>query len=167
MCKLVPQPEFYFDATPGKYYSLMLIDIDVLGCGIEYLKPVCFWWIYNINGSNTDQYNIGFEYLSPTAIEGSDCHRLIALIFDQGTSTTCIDDLWPERVCTGDVYRRCYFDMNRIPIRYNWGPPKFGNCIWYCYDPECFDDNMNRINQPLAPYIMKGLDWAGLLANLA
>ncbi|KAJ8934941.1 hypothetical protein NQ314_013100 [Rhamnusium bicolor] len=133
------EPNLKWDADPGKYYVLSMVDPDAPSRENPTNREMKHWLVVNIKGGDLSTGEVIAEYRGSGPPKDSGLHRYIFLVFEQ-KAKQIFDE--PKSPSTSSDNRR-NFSIRTFAKKYNLGDPLAGNFFHAQWDPYVDERNKN------------------------
>ncbi|XP_063389036.1 protein D2-like [Cydia fagiglandana] len=114
-------PQVSWKASPGKYYTVAMIDPDTPSPEVPKFREFNHWLVANVPGDNVTAGETLTTYFGPTPPPGTGLHRYVVLVYQQ-TGKLYFDE---SRLIF--AVTRIWFSIHKFATKYGLGTPIAGN----------------------------------------
>lgn len=125
------QPAIKWEGKNNKYYTLLMVDLDVPSRSDPKSGELVHWLIGNILGSVGSSGDVYIEYIGAGPPKDSGLHRYVFLLYEQEGRM----DFEEPKVNATTVRPRFGFKARKFAEKYNLGNPVAGNFFQAEWDP--------------------------------
>uniref|UniRef100_A0A1A9ZSY2 Phosphatidylethanolamine-binding protein n=1 Tax=Glossina pallidipes TaxID=7398 RepID=A0A1A9ZSY2_GLOPL len=116
-------PEIFWEAKPGAYYTLMMIDPDAPSRSSPRFRSYQHWLVTNIPGDQIEKGDIVVGYIGAMPPKHTGLHRYVLLLYKQPHKLIKKETFVPSNSRNG----RFYFNASTFAKKHNLGLPIAAN----------------------------------------
>ncbi|XP_004922749.1 protein D2 [Bombyx mori] len=117
------EPSVKWDAEPGQYYTLAMVDPDVPSRKLPINRELQHWLVGNIQGNEVCSGETLSQYLGAAPPIATGLHRYVFLLYKQPSKLTFDEPRLPNI----STVKRINFKIAEFAMKYNLGVPIAGN----------------------------------------